>query len=41
MKEQRVSVNAGNVSLFNENTLSKYKFALTIRKSKELKYSKN
>ena len=31
-------VNAGNIFLFNENTLSKCKFVLTIRKSEELKY---
>ena len=31
-------VNAGNILLFNENTLSKCNFALTIRKSEELKY---
>ena len=32
-------VNAGNILLFNENTLSKRKFVITIRKSEELKYS--
>ena len=32
-------VNAGNILLFNENTLSKCNFVLTIRKSEELKYS--
>ena len=32
-------VNAGNVLLFNENTLSGRKFVLTIRKSEEPKYS--
>ena len=32
-------VNARNVLLFNENTLPKCKFVLTIRKSQRLKYS--
>ena len=32
-------VSAQNVLLFNENTLSKCKFVLTIRKSQRLKYS--
>ena len=32
-------VNAGNILLFNENTLSKCRFVLSVRKSKELKYS--
>ena len=32
-------VNARNVLLFNETTLPKCKFVLTIRKSQRLKYS--
>ena len=39
LHEGTEGINAGNVSLFNENTLSKCKFALQIRKSKELKNS--
>ena len=39
LHEGTEGVNAGNILLFNENTLSKCKFVLTIRKSEELKYS--
>ena len=39
LHEETKGVNAGNILLFNENTLSKSKFVLTIRKSEELKYS--
>ena len=39
LHEGTASVNAENILLFNENTLSKCKFVLSIRKSEELKYS--
>ena len=39
LREETEGLNAGNILLFNENTLSKWKFLLTIRKSEELKYS--
>ena len=39
LHEETKGVTAGNILLFNENTLSKSKFVLTIRKSEELKYS--
>ena len=39
LHERTEGVNVGNILLFNENTLSKYRIVLPIRKSKELKYS--
>ena len=39
LHEGTEGVNAGNILLFDENTLSKCKFVQTIRKSEELKYS--
>ena len=39
LHEGTVGVNAGNISLFSENTLPKCKFVLSIRKSEELKHS--
>ena len=39
LHEGTEEVNAKNILLFNENTLSKCKFVLTIRKSEELRYS--
>ena len=39
LHEGTEGVNAGNVLSFNENTLSKCRFVLSIRKSEELKYS--
>lgn len=38
-KNRRCQEKSGNVLLFNETTLSKCKFVLSIRKIKELKYS--
>ena len=39
LHEGTESVNAGNILLFNESTLSKCRFVLSIRKSEEPKYS--
>ena len=39
LNEGTNGINARNVLLFNENTLSKCKYVLTIRKSQRLKYS--
>ena len=39
LHEGTEGVNTGYILLFNETTLSKCKFLLSIRKSKELKYS--
>ena len=39
LHEGTEGVNAGNILSFNENTLSKCRFVLSIRKSEELKYS--
>ena len=39
LHERTEGVNARNILLFNENTLSKCRFVLTIRKSEKLKHS--
>ena len=39
LNEGTNGINVRNVLLFNENTLSKCKYVLTIRKSQRLKYS--